>query len=38
MNKNRSEKTITKAKISAIVSEIKYTNGDRTTIITVQNA
>jgi hypothetical protein len=38
MNQNRRDKTITKEKISAAVSEIIYTIGDGTTIITVQNA
>jgi hypothetical protein len=38
MNKNRRDKTVTLAKIATIVSELKHTNGDMPTTITVQNA
>jgi hypothetical protein len=38
MNKNSSDKTITVEKISTIVSDKKYTNGDKPTTTTVQNA
>jgi hypothetical protein len=38
MNMNRKDKTITVEKISVIISELKYINGDRPTVITVKNA
>jgi hypothetical protein len=39
VNKNRQDKTITDAKISAILSaKLKYINGDRPITITVPNA